>query len=67
MNRVEESRREVEVRLADVRAALRSEFGRAPRRRVWLIGLLAGAVGLAVALRRRQRRPVARRKRKLED
>jgi hypothetical protein len=69
MNRVEESRREVEARLAQLRLAMRSEFGRAPKRRVWLLALLAGAAGVAIAVRLKGRRrlPEATRKRKLAE
>lgn len=49
-SRVERQRLEVEERLAEVRTALRSEIGVAPRRRAWLLAVLAGAVGLAVAV-----------------
>jgi hypothetical protein len=66
MNRIEESRREVELRLSQLRGALRSEFGRAPKRRAWLLGLLAGAAGVAVAVRLRSRRRPTR-KRRLTD
>lgn len=54
--RIAEKRRQVEEKLAQVRTALRSEIGVAPRRRAWLLGLLAGAVGLTVALGMRHRR-----------
>lgn len=63
MNRIDDSRREVELRLARVREALRSEFGRAPKRRAWLLGLLAGAAGLTVALTLRSRRRPTRKRR----
>jgi hypothetical protein len=63
MNRIEESRREVELRMTQLREALRSEFGRAPKRRAWLLGLLAGAAGLAVAARLRGRRRPTRKRR----
>jgi hypothetical protein len=63
MNRIEESRRELELRLEQVREALRSEFGRVPKRRAWVLGLLAGAVGLTVALRLRSRRRPTRKRR----
>lgn len=65
MNRVQESRREVEARLAQLRDAMTSEFGHAPRRKAWLVALLVGAAGLAVALRRRGGRHGRSRKRKL--
>ena len=49
-------RREVEDRLGALRAAMASETGYAPRRKGVLTALLAGAVGLALALKRRARR-----------
>jgi uncharacterized membrane protein YsdA (DUF1294 family) len=63
MNRIEESRREVELRLAELREALRSEIGRAPKRRAWLLALLAGAAGLAIATRLRGHRRATRKRR----
>jgi hypothetical protein len=51
---VVERRREVEERLERLRTALASEVGFAPRRRGWLLALVAGAAGIAVALRRRR-------------
>ncbi len=65
MNRVEESRREVELRLDQLRRALRSEVGRSPSRRPWLLALLAGAVGVAVALKFGGGRRSATRKRRV--
>lgn len=53
VERIAERRRLVENRLAAVRAALASETGRAPRGRGWLVAVVAGAAGLALALRRR--------------
>ena len=53
---VAERRREVEQRLARLRAAVASEVGVAPRRRGWLLLILAGGAGVALALRRRARR-----------
>lgn len=46
-------RRQVEERLDALRAALASETGRAPRGRGWLVAVVAGAVGVALALRNR--------------
>jgi hypothetical protein len=54
--RIEESRREAERRLADVRSALETEVGFAPKRKYLLMALAAGAMGFAVALGRRSRR-----------
>lgn len=53
VERVAERRRLVEDRLAAVRAALASEAGRAPQGRGWLVAVVAGAAGLALAVRRR--------------
>lgn len=53
--RIAERRRRVEERLAALRGALAGETGRAPARPGLLIALVAGAVGLALALRRRNR------------
>lgn len=53
VERVAEARRRVEDRLAALRAALASETGRAPRGRGWLVAVVAGAVGMALAMRRR--------------
>lgn len=44
-------RREVEHRLERLRAAFASEVGFAPRRRGWLLALVAGAAGVALAMR----------------
>ena len=52
---VAERRREVEARLARLRAAFASEVGVAPRRRGWLLVLLAAGAGTALALRRGRR------------
>lgn len=49
--RVAENRRRVEERLAGVRSALADETGRAPHGKGLLKLLLAGTVGLALALR----------------
>jgi hypothetical protein len=54
VERIAERRRRVEDRLAAVRAALASEAGRAPQGRGWLIAVVAGAAGLALAMRRRR-------------
>ncbi|HSL85231.1 MAG TPA: hypothetical protein VLF66_20855 [Thermoanaerobaculia bacterium] len=51
---VVERRREVEERLAEVRAAIGRETGVAPAARYSLLALVAGAVGLALARRRRR-------------
>lgn len=54
--RIEESRRQAELRLADVRSALETEVGFAPKRKYLLMALAAGAMGFAVALKKRSRR-----------
>lgn len=51
--RIAERRRRVEERLAAVRGALAGETGRAPVRPGLVIAMVAGAVGLALAMRRR--------------
>ena len=51
--RLEESRREAELRLTEVRAALHTEVGLVPKRKYLMMALAAGAMGFAVALRRR--------------
>lgn len=71
MSRLEDSRRDAEARLAQLRGAMSSELGFAPSRKVWLIALAAGAAGVALALRRRGRRALPGggrpRKRRLRD
>ena len=54
--RLEEARRDLELRLGELRTAVESELGFVPRHKYLLIGLLAGAGGLAVALRRTRRK-----------
>jgi hypothetical protein len=49
--RLAESRRQAELRLQEVRAAVESEFGVRPRKKVLLLLLAAAAGGFAVALR----------------
>ncbi|HXO22914.1 MAG TPA: hypothetical protein VOA87_23605 [Thermoanaerobaculia bacterium] len=61
--RLEESRREAEQRLADVRAAVETEFGIVPRKAAWALALLAGAGGFALAVTGFRHK---RRKRKLK-
>jgi hypothetical protein len=60
--RLAESRRLAEERLAEVRVAAESDFGRLPRAASVLLVLVAGAGGLALALRglRHRRRRGAR-------
>jgi len=61
--RLERSRREAELRLSEVRSALATEVGFAPRKKYLLLLLAAGAGGLALAMKR-GRKP---RRRKLKD
>lgn len=51
---VVERRREVEERLAEVRAAIGREVGAAPAAKYTLLALVAGAVGLALAVKRKK-------------
>ena len=54
MNRIEESRREFERRLEEVRGSLESEVGFSPRKVGWLLPLAALSLGVALALRSRR-------------
>lgn len=53
---VAESRREVETRLAELRASIGREVGVAPKARYTLLALVAGAVGVALAVKRKRRK-----------
>jgi hypothetical protein len=53
--RLEATRREAEQRLAEVRSAVESEVGFAPGKGYILLALAAGAAGFALALRRGRR------------
>ncbi len=66
--RLEEARRDVELRLGDLREAVEEELGFLPRRRYWLVAAVAGAAGLALAIgrRKRKRRRMTRGGRELE-
>lgn len=55
MSRVDETRREFERRLEEIRSALRREVGFSPRKLGWLIPLAALSAGVALALRSRKR------------
>jgi len=55
---VEEWRREVETRVAELKAAIGRETGMAPRARYAVLALVAGAAGLALAARRRKRKRI---------
>ncbi len=59
-DQVEESRREVERRLAAVRASIARETGVLPKARYILLALIAGSTGFALAARRRSKRKRAR-------
>lgn len=53
---VEDSRREVEARLAEIRASIGRELGVVPKARYTLLALVAGAAGLALAAGRRKKK-----------
>jgi hypothetical protein len=59
--RLEAARRRAEGTLATVRSAIAGEVGVAPRKRYLLLALAAGAVGFALALRRRRTKRIERR------
>ena len=54
--RLEEARRDVELRLGDLRSAIEEELGFLPGRKYWLVAAVAGAAGMAFALRRRKKK-----------
>jgi uncharacterized membrane protein YsdA (DUF1294 family) len=62
-DRLEEARREAEMRLTEVRSAVETEVGIVPRKKYWLMALAAGAAGFAVAVRRGRKK----RKKKLKN
>lgn len=51
-----EQRREVEERLAELKASIGRELGVVPAAKYTLLALVAGATGLALALKRRKKR-----------
>lgn len=53
---VVEQRREVEERLAELKASIGRELGVAPAAKYTVLALVAGATGLALALKRRKKR-----------
>ncbi|HSM50387.1 MAG TPA: hypothetical protein VLA75_03195 [Thermoanaerobaculia bacterium] len=57
---VEVERARFEERLQELRERVASEWGWAPRAAPWLLALAGGAVGLALAFRRRRRRRSSR-------
>lgn len=59
--RVAQSRRLVEARVADLRAALRSDLGLVPRTGSWVLPVLGFAVGFGLAVRAFRRRRALRR------
>lgn len=70
--RLEEARRDLELRLGELRTTVESDLGFVPRHKYLVLGLVAGAGGLAFALRqtrRKRKRLAARRrsKRQIED
>lgn len=56
---VQEHRREVETRVAELRAAIGRETGTTPMARYAVLALVAGAVGLALAARRHKRKRIS--------
>jgi hypothetical protein len=61
---LEQRRREAEQRLTEVRTAVKTEVGTAPKKAYALLMLAAGAGGFAFAMRRRRRPKTARKKRR---
>jgi hypothetical protein len=59
--RLQAARRRAEDTLATVRTAIAGEVGAAPRKRYLLLLLTAGAVGFALALRRRRSKRLGKR------
>ncbi|HEX5759860.1 MAG TPA: hypothetical protein VF121_11745 [Thermoanaerobaculia bacterium] len=53
---LEEARRDLELRLGELRTTVETELGFVPRHKYLLLGVLAGAGGLAFALRRGRRK-----------
>jgi hypothetical protein len=53
---VEESRREVEERLAEVKASIGREVGMVPKAKYALLALVAVAAGVTLAARRRRKK-----------
>jgi hypothetical protein len=58
--RVAESRRRVEQRVADLRDAMRSDFGLVPRTAGWVLPALGFAVGFGLAVQAFRRRRALR-------
>lgn len=54
--RLSQQRQNVEQRLADLRRAIESELGWAPKARTWVLPLVAFACGIALAFAVRHRR-----------
>ncbi|HUF77979.1 MAG TPA: hypothetical protein VMR44_03570 [Thermoanaerobaculia bacterium] len=50
------NRREVEERLAEIKASIGRELGVVPKAKYTLLALVAGAAGLALASRRRRKK-----------
>ncbi len=53
---VTESRRDVEGRVAELRTAIGRETGVVPKAKYTLVALVAGAVGVALATKRRKKK-----------
>jgi hypothetical protein len=54
--RLSQHRQKVEQRLADLRSAIESEVGWAPKAKAWVLPLVAFACGIALAFAVRHRR-----------
>lgn len=63
MSELVEARRRLEDELARLDEALRREVGHRPRALAWRVGLLAAAVGIFLAAKRRSTRRRGRRRR----
>lgn len=55
---VDESRREVEARLAELKASIGRETGMTPKARYTILAMVAAAAGFALAARRKRRKRV---------
>lgn len=57
---VAESRRDVEDRITDLRRSISRETGVVPKAKYTLLALVAGAVGMTLAARRRRKKKLSR-------
>lgn len=55
---VVESRREVEARMAELKAAIGRETGTIPKARYAILGMVAAAAGFALAAKRKKRKRI---------